>query len=79
MKSKTDYSILIPKDKFFMTNEEWERFHKNLNKAVAACSVSIRELGNAFGRVAKVLRDDKFYKAISEANKYIEEQKKIKQ
>lgn len=72
MRSKTDYSILIPKDKFFMTDEEWEGFHKSLEKAVAACSKSIGELGNAFERVARILKDDKFYKAICKANKYIE-------
>lgn len=68
MKSKINYYILIPKG-------EWERFHEKLNKAVAAVSMSIRELGNAFGRVAKILRDDKFYKVVCEANKYIEEHK----
>ena len=71
MKSKVDYYILIPKGEF-------ERFSESLNKAVVACSVSIRGLGDAFGRVAKILRDDKFYKAISEANKYIKGQGRIK-
>ena len=73
MRSKINYYILIPKDKFFMTEKEWKRFHKSLNKAVAAISMSVGELGNAFGRVAKILRDDKFYKAICKANKYIKE------
>jgi len=71
MRSKIDYYILIPKG-------EWERFSKNLNKAVVAISMSVKELGDAFGRAAKILRDDKFYKAICEANKYIKERKKIK-
>ena len=71
MRPKIHYYILIPKG-------EWERFHKSLNKAVAAVSMSVGELGNAFGRVAKILRDDKFYKAICEANKYIEEQERLK-
>ena len=66
MKLKTDYYILIPKG-------EWERFSGSLNKAIVACSKSVKELGDAFGRVAKILRNDKFYKAICEANKYIEE------
>jgi len=66
------------KDKLFMTIAEWERFHKDLNTAVATFSISIRELGYVFGRVAKILKNDKFYKAVCEANKYIEEQKKIK-
>jgi hypothetical protein len=60
MRSKIDYYILIPK-------EERERFHKNLNKTVAAVSMSVGELGNAFGRVAKILR---------KANKYIAENDK---
>jgi len=77
MKPKIDYYILIPKDKFFMTNEEWEGFYKNLNKAFAVCSKSISEIGNAFGKVAKILKDDKFYNAVCEANKYVEEQRKI--
>ena len=72
MKLKTDYYILIPKG-------EWERFSKSLNKAVAAVSMSVRELGNAFGRMAKALKNDKFYKAIREANKYIEEHKRLKE
>ena len=72
MKSKIDYYVLIPKDKFFMTEKEWERFHKNLNKTVAAISMSVGELGNAFGRLVKILKDDKFYNAICKANKYIE-------
>ena len=72
MRPEIDYYILIPKG-------EWERFHKSLDKAVAAVSMSVRELGNAFGRVAKILRDDKFYKAICEANKYIEEQERLKE
>ena len=71
MKSKIDYYILIPKG-------ESERFYKSLDKAVTVCSMSIEELGNAFGRMAKILRDDKFYNAICEANKYIKEQEKIK-
>jgi hypothetical protein len=78
MRPKVDYYILVPKDKFFMTKAEWKRFHKNLNKAVATVSISVKELGNAFGRVAKILKDDKFYKAICKANKYIKEQEKIK-
>ena len=73
---KKDYEF---KDKFFMTEKEWERFHKNLNKAVAAVSMSVGELGNAFRRVAKILRNDKFYKAMCEANKYIEEHKRLKE
>jgi len=68
MRLKTDYYILIPKG-------EWERFSESLNKAVAAVSISIKELGNAFGRAAKILKDDKFYNAIREANEYIEEHK----
>ena len=72
MKSKIDYYILIPKG-------EWERFHKSLNKAVAAMSMSVKLLGNAFNGVAKILRDDKFYKAICKANKYIEEHKRLKE
>ena len=63
MRLEIDYYILIPKG-------EWERFHKSLNKAVAAVSMSVGELGNAFGRVAKILRDDKFYKAVCETNEY---------
>lgn len=70
MKSKIDYYILIPKG-------EWERLSESLNKAVAAMSMSVKELGNAFGRAAKILKDDKFYKAICKANRYIEEQRKI--
>ena len=70
MRLKTDYYILIPKG-------EWERFSKSLNKAVVAMSMSVGELGKAFGRVAKILRDDKFYKAICEANKYIEKNNKL--
>ncbi len=61
-----------------MTEKEWEKFHKSLNKTIAAISMSIGELGNAFGRVAKILRDDKFYRAVCEANKYIEEHEKVK-
>lgn len=72
MKSKIDYYILIPKG-------EWERFSKSLNKAAIAISKSIGELGNTFGRVAKVLKDDKFYKAICKANKYIEEKERLKE
>lgn len=71
MRLKTDYYILIPKG-------EWERFSESLNKAVVAVSMSVKELGDAFGRVAKILRDDKFYKAICKANKYIEEQERLK-
>ena len=56
-----------------MTIVEWERLHKDLNKAIATYSISIRELGYVFGRMAKILKDDKFYKAICKANKYIEE------
>jgi len=49
-----------------------EKIYKmRINKAVIVISMSIKELGNAFGKVAKILRDDKFYKAICEANKYI--------
>ena len=73
---KKDYEF---KDKFFMTEKEWERFHKNLNKAVAAVSMSVGELGNAFGRAAKILKNDKFYKAMCEANKYIEKHKRLKE
>ena len=62
-----------------MTEKEWERFHKNLNKTVAVISMSVRELENAFGRVAKILRDDKFYKAICKANKYIEEKERLRE
>ena len=72
MRSKIDCYV-------FMTEKECERFHKNLNKTVAAISMSVGELGNAFGRVAKILRDDKFYKAICKANKYIEEKDKLKE
>jgi len=72
MRSKINYYILISKG-------EWERVSESLNKAVAAVSMSIRELGNAFGRMAKVLKNDKFYKAIREANKYIEEHKRLKE
>jgi len=72
MRSKINYYILIPKG-------EWERFSKSLNKAVAAMSMSVGELGNAFGRVAKILKNDKFYKTICEANKYIEEHKRLKE
>lgn len=61
-----------------MTFAEWERFYKNLNKAVIAYSISIKDLGKAFGKVAKMLRNDKFYNAILEANKYIEKHKKDK-
>lgn len=71
MRSKIDYYILIPKG-------EWERFSKSLNKAVAAMSMGVKELGNAFGRAAKILRDDKFYNAVCKANKYIEEQERLK-
>lgn len=71
MKLKTDYYILIPKG-------EWERFSESLNKAVVATLMSVEELGNAFGRAAKILRNDKFYKAIRKANKYIEEQERLK-
>ena len=78
MKSKINYYIFIPKDRFFMTKAEWKRFHKKLDRAVAALSISIKGIGSAFGRVAKILRDDKFYKAICEANEYIEEKRKIK-
>jgi len=67
----------MPKDKYFMNFEEWERFHKNLNKAAAICSKSIEEVGNAFGRAAKILRSYKVYKAIYEVNKYIKEQEKM--
>jgi hypothetical protein len=62
----------IKKDKFIMTDEELEEFYKSLNKAITAISISIGELGWHFGRVAKILRDDKFYKVICEANKYKE-------
>jgi len=72
MRLKVDYYILIPKG-------EWERFYKSLNKAVAALSVSVKELGDAFGRMARILRDDKFYKAICETNKYIEEKERLKE
>ncbi len=61
-----------------MTEKERERFHKSLNKTVAAISMNVGELGNAFGRVAKILRNDKFYKVVCEANEYIEEKRKIK-
>jgi len=71
VKLKTNYYILIPRG-------EWERFSESLNKAVAAMSMSVKELGNAFGRAAKILRDDKFYKAVCKANKYIEEQERLK-
>jgi len=71
MRLKTDYYILIPKG-------EWERFSKSLNKAIAAMSMSVKELGNAFGRVAKMLRNDNFYKAVCKANKYIKEQERLK-
>ena len=70
MKSKINYYILIPKG-------EWERFHERLNKAVAAMSMNVEELGDAFGKVAKILRDDKFYKAVCEVNKYIEKNNKL--
>ena len=72
MRSKINYYILIPKG-------EWERFHERLNKVVAAMSMSVKELGDAFGRVARILRDDKFYKAICKANEYIKEQKRLKE
>ena len=74
MKSKINYYILIPK-----TNDEiaLEGFI-NLNKAAKACSKAVKEVGDAFGRVAKILRDDKFYKAVYEANEYIKEQEKTK-
>jgi len=72
MRSKINYYILIPKG-------EWERFSKSLNKAVAAMSMSVKELGDAFGKVAKMLKDDKFYKAICDVNKYIEEHKRLKE
>lgn len=68
MKLKTDYYILIPKG-------EWERFYESLNEATTICSISIRELGDAFGRIARILKDDRFYKAICKANKYVEEHK----
>jgi len=63
------------KSKIGYTKGELKRFHKRLYKAFAACSKSIGEIGDAFGEAAKILRDDKFYKAICEANKYIEEQR----
>ena len=72
MKSKIDYYILIPKG-------EWERISGSLNKAIAAVSMSVGDPRNAFGRKAKMLRGDKFYKAIREANRYIEEHKRLKE
>ena len=72
MNKKINYYILIPKG-------EWERASEILNKAGAAMSMSVKELGDAFGRVAKILRDDKFYKAICEANKYIKEHERLKE
>ncbi|GAI38830.1 unnamed protein product [marine sediment metagenome] len=63
MKSKIDYYILIPKikkekykDKFFMTKAERKRFYKNLNKIIDISMVSIKEFGDAFRRMAKILR-----------------------
>ena len=61
-----------------MTNKEWKRFSKNLHKAAVACSKSVLEVGNAFGRAAKILRSYKVYKAFFDINEYMEEQKKIK-
>lgn len=62
------------RDKFLMIKVALERFYKNLNKAVAACKV----LREAFGEIAKTMKNyDEFCKAISEAYK-IEEHKKIK-
>jgi len=66
------------KSKIGYTKVEWEEFHKSLNKAVTVLSMRVKELGDAFAEVAKILRDDKFYKAICEANEYIEGQEKIK-
>jgi hypothetical protein len=63
------------KDKQFMTFAEWERFNKKLNKSVSDCLISIKDLGEAFGRAAKILKNDKFYNAICAANKYIERKK----
>jgi len=61
-----------------ITAKECERFHEDLNKAAATFSINIRELGYAFGRMTRILKDDKFYEVICMANKYIEEQEKIK-
>jgi len=65
-------------DKYFMSMAEWERFYKNLNKVITVSLKSIKELGDAFGRVAKILKDDKFYEAICKADKYIEEQERLR-
>lgn len=72
MRSKINYYILIPKG-------EWERVSESLNKAVVTMSISVKEFGNAFGGLAKILRDDKFYEAICEANRCIEGHKKLKE
>jgi len=68
----------IKKDKFIITDEELEEVYKSLNKAITAMSISIKELGWHFGRVAKTLKDDKFYKAIYKANEYIKEHNKLR-
>ena len=61
MISKINYYISIPEGDF-------ERFSEELNKAVIACLTSIKELGDAFGRAAAVLRNDKFYDSMCKAN-----------
>lgn len=65
----------IKKDKFIIIDEEPEGFYEDLNKGITAMSISIKELGFHFGRVTKILKDDKFYKAICKANKYVKEHK----
>ena len=71
MRSKINYYILISKG-------EWERVSESLNKAVAAMSISVKELAEEWLRNALILRNDKFYKAICKANKYMEEQERLK-
>jgi len=53
MRSKINYYILIPKG-------ELERFSKSLNKAIVAISINVKELGDAFERMTKALRDINF-------------------
>ena len=56
-------------DKSFMTEAEWKRFYKNINKIV-------KELRDAFGGIAGTLRNDEFSKAIFEINEYVEKHKR---
>ena len=67
----------IKENKFNIATEELEGFYEDLNKGITAISISIKELGFHFGRVAKIFKNDKFYKAICEANKYIKKHDKL--